>query len=98
MKFQNREKVSYRSNKLEKTYRENNKIQVKVWKSNYREIYFYFFIYLKKNFFIFEKFEKVVADSERQYPTSYSRVSTYMSYLIKWRAGGAPSPPGFQVS
>jgi len=98
MKFQNREKVSYRSNKLEKTYRENNKIQVKVWKSNYREIYFYFFIYLKKNFFIFEKFENGVADSERQYPTSYSRVSTYMSYLIKWRAGGAPSPPGFQVS
>ena len=29
---------------------------------------------------------------------TYSTVLTDLSYHIKWRAGGAPSPPGFQVS
>ena len=71
MKFQNSKKSLYGSNKLEKVYLKKNKNWVKVQKSNYLGTFFYFFIFLKNNFFVFENVEKLIADSKRQYPTSY---------------------------
>ena len=71
MKFRNSKKLSYHSNQLESAYLEKNKNWVKVQKSNYRGTFFYFFIFLKNFFSVFEKFENLMADSKRQYPTFY---------------------------
>ena len=76
MKFRNSEKLSYHSNQLGRVYLEKNWNWVKVQKSNYRGTFFYFFIFLKKNFVVFEKFENLIADSKRQYANSYEWVST----------------------
>ena len=101
MKFRNSEKLSYCSNQLEKTYLKKNLNWVKVQKSNYRETFFYFFIFLKNNFFVFENVENLIADSKRQCPTYWGRY--YQIQACTSNGGrGAPSPPppppGSQVS
>ena len=79
MKFRNSEKLSHHLNKLERTYLEKNKNWVKVQKSNYRGTFFLFFYLLKKNFVVFKNFRNLIADSKRQYSTSYKWVSTRSS-------------------
>ena len=65
MKFRNWGKLSYRANQLERAYLEKNWNWVKVRKSNYSGIFF-FFLSLKKNFFVFENFKNLIADSKLQ--------------------------------
>ena len=92
MKFQNSKNLSYRSNQLEKAYSEKNLNWVKVQNSNYGRTFFYFFIFLKKNFVVFGNFKNLIADSKRQYPTSlcgYQQIRAGSSNGGR----GAPSPP-----
>ena len=89
MKFRNSKNSSYRSNQLERAYSEKNLNWVKVQNSNYGRTFFYFFIFLKKNFVVFGNFKNLIADSKRQYPTSSMWLSTDSSWVIKWRPGGA---------
>ena len=60
-------------------------------------IYFFYFFFLK-NFFIFLEISKKQLQILKGSDNTYSMVWTNLSCNIKWRAGGAPSPPGFQVS
>ena len=76
MKFQNLKKLSYGSNKLGKVYL---KKKLKLGQSSKIELscnFFYFFIFLKNNFFVFKNVENLIADSKRQYPTFYKQVLT----------------------
>ena len=56
------------------------------------EFFFYFFIFFSKNFFHLWEILKKVAENEAQYPTFFSIVSPYLSYLIKRGAGGRLAP------
>ena len=61
-------------------------------------LFILFFIYFFwKTFLFLGNFKKQLQILEGNDYT-YSRVWTNLSCSIKWRAGGAPSPPGFQVS
>ena len=62
------------------------------------EFYFIFlFFFLKKLFYIQDIWKKSLQiQKDRHY--TFPNVLKNLSWLIKWRAGGAPSPPGFQVS
>ena len=60
--------------------------------NSWSNFFIFFLSFFLKNFFIFEKFQKQIAEYEAQYPTFYSIVSTDLSYLIKRGAGGRLAP------
>ena len=65
---------------------------------NFWPIFILFFLFFfQKTFLFFRNLKKQLQIMEDNFYT-YSMVFSDLSYPIKWRAGGAPSPPGYQVS
>ena len=62
------------------------------------DFYFIFLFFFLKNFFTFEDIWKNTLQIRKGPHYTFPNLSKDLSWLIKWRAGGAPSPPGFQVS